>query len=196
MAPTCPRLRNALPRARRLRGGRLERRSQRGELVRDRLAMGWSPEPIAGPLRPQAAHQHRIRPGVHLRWIYGPLGRCERLHRYLARVKRRRGRHPRAGRREPAIPNRTPIYCSISLGVLGLHGTLATSGCLVSPGTTMRWRVFFAGLARSVSMGVWQPMARSPDGTLVTRGCLGGAGTLLVDGCLFMPWHALATVGV
>ena len=45
--------------ARRLRGAKLERRSQLGELVRDRLAMGWSPEQIAGRLRLEAA-QHRI----------------------------------------------------------------------------------------------------------------------------------------
>ena len=95
--------------ARRLRGSKLERRSQLGELVRDRLAMGWSPEQIAGRLRRQAA-QHRISHESIYRWIYGPIGRRERLHRYLARAKPRRGRRPRAGRREPAILNRTPIH--------------------------------------------------------------------------------------
>ena len=95
--------------ARRLRGSKLERRSQLGELVRDRLAMGWSPEQIAGRLRRQSA-QHRISHESIYRWIYGPIGRRERLHRYLARAKPRRGRRPRAGRREPAILNRTPIH--------------------------------------------------------------------------------------
>ena len=95
--------------ARRLRGSKLERRSQLGELVRDRLAMGWSPEQIAGRRRRQSA-QHRISHESIYRWIYGPIGRRERLHRYLARAKPRRGRRPRAGRREPAIPNRTPIH--------------------------------------------------------------------------------------
>ncbi len=95
--------------ATRLRGSKLERRSQLGELVRDRLAMGWSPEQIAGRLRRQTA-QHRISHESIYRWIYGPIGRRERLHRYLARAKPRRGRRPRAGRREPAILNRTPIH--------------------------------------------------------------------------------------
>jgi transposase, IS30 family len=54
--------------ARRLRGSKLERRSQLGELVRDRLAMGWSPEQIAGRLRPTTA-QHRISPESIYRWI-------------------------------------------------------------------------------------------------------------------------------
>jgi len=95
--------------AKRLRGSKLERRSQLGELVRDRLAMGWSPEQIAGRLRPTTG-QHRISHESICRWIYGPIGRRERLHRYLARAKPRRGRRPRAGRREPAIPSRTPIH--------------------------------------------------------------------------------------
>jgi IS30 family transposase len=71
--------------------------------------MGWSSEQIAGRLRRQAA-QHEISHESIYRWIYGPIGRRERLHRYLARAKARRGRRPRAGRREPAIPNRTPIH--------------------------------------------------------------------------------------
>ena len=109
MAATCPRPRSALPGPGGLRGSKLERRSQLGELVRDRLAMGWSPEQIAGRLRRQAA-QHEISHEFIDRWIYGPIGRRERLHRYLARAKPRRGRRPRAGRREPAILNRTPIH--------------------------------------------------------------------------------------
>jgi len=79
--------------ARRLRGSTLER--QLGELVRDRLAMGWSPEQIAGRLRRETA-QHRISHESIYRWIYGPIGRRERLHRYLARAKPRRGRRLRA----------------------------------------------------------------------------------------------------
>ena len=63
--------------ARRLRGSQLERRSQLGELVRDRLAMGWSPEQIAGRLRRQAA-QHEISHEFIYRWIYGPVGGRER----------------------------------------------------------------------------------------------------------------------
>jgi len=87
----------------------LERRSQLGDLVRDQLAMGWSPEQIAGRLRRRAA-QHRTSHESIYRWIYGPSGRRERLQRYLARAKPRRGRRPRVDRREPAIPNRTPIH--------------------------------------------------------------------------------------
>jgi IS30 family transposase len=95
--------------ARRLRGPRIERRSRLGRYVRDRLAMGWSPEQIAGRLRRDRA-EHKASAESIYRWIYGPAGRRERLHRYLARAKPRRGRRPRAGRREPAIPNRTPIH--------------------------------------------------------------------------------------
>lgn len=95
--------------ARRLRGSKIERRSQLGIHVRDRLAMGWSPEQIAGRLRLEAA-EHRVSHESIYRWIYGPVGRRERLQRYLAQAKPRRGRRPKAGRREPAIPNRTPLH--------------------------------------------------------------------------------------
>ena len=70
--------------------------------------MGWSPEQIAGRLRRQAPSTDQ--PQSIYRWIYGPSGRRERLQRYLARAKPRRGRRLRAGRREPAIPNRTPLH--------------------------------------------------------------------------------------
>lgn len=95
--------------ARRLRGSKLERRSRLGAYVRDRLAMGWSPEQIAGRLRREQA-EHTVSHEAIYRWIYGPVGRCERLHRYLTRAKSRRGRRPRPGRRPPSIPNRTPIH--------------------------------------------------------------------------------------
>ena len=83
----------------RLHGAKLERRTELGELVRDRLAKRCSPKQIAGRLR-RAATQHRISHESIYRWIYGPTGRRERLHRYLARAKPRRGRRPKAGRRE------------------------------------------------------------------------------------------------
>jgi IS30 family transposase len=71
--------------------------------------MGWSPEQIADRLQLDAA-QRRISHESVYRWIYGPIGRRERLHRYLVRAKPRRGRLPRVGRREPAIPNPTPMH--------------------------------------------------------------------------------------
>jgi transposase, IS30 family len=95
--------------ARRLRGSKIERRSQLGIHVGDRLAMGWSPEQIAGRLRLEAA-EHRVSHESIYRWICGPVGRRERLQRYLAHAKPLRGRRPKAGRRAPAIPNRTPLH--------------------------------------------------------------------------------------
>jgi IS30 family transposase len=95
--------------ARRRRGSKLERPSPLGDLVRQRLAMGWSPEQIAGRLRRDVS-EHRASHETIYRCIYSPAGRRERLHRYLCRAKPRRGRRHRGSRREPMIPNRTPIH--------------------------------------------------------------------------------------
>ena len=79
---------------------RLERLSQLGGLVRDRLAMGWSPEQIAGRLRHEGA-EHMISHESIYRFIYRPKIRSERLHRYLPRAKACRGRRYFKRRREP-----------------------------------------------------------------------------------------------
>jgi transposase, IS30 family len=95
--------------ARRLRGSKIARRSRLGRSVRDRLAMGWSPEQIAGRLRREGA-EHGISHEPIYRHVYSPAGRRERLHRYLCQAKARRGRRARKGRREPMIGVRTPIH--------------------------------------------------------------------------------------
>ena len=43
-------------------------------------------------------------------WIYGPYGRCQKLHRLLSQAKSRHGRRAGKGRRLPAIPDHLPIH--------------------------------------------------------------------------------------
>ena len=81
--------RMALSRCR--RSSRLERLSPLGQDVRDRLAMGWSPEQIAGRLRRERS-EHVISHESIYRYIYRPKMRAEKLHRYLPRAKASRGR--------------------------------------------------------------------------------------------------------
>ena len=52
---------------------------------------------------------HNLRTLVY-RHAYSPAGRRAGLPRLLAQRKPKRGRRRRNGRREPAIPNRTPIH--------------------------------------------------------------------------------------
>ncbi|MDP6830789.1 MAG: IS30 family transposase, partial [Alphaproteobacteria bacterium] len=94
--------------SRRRRCSKLERLNPLGTLVRDRLAMGWSPEQIAGRLRLEGS-EHRISHESIYRFIYRPKIRPEKLHRYLARAKARRGRRYFKHRREP-IKNRRSIH--------------------------------------------------------------------------------------
>jgi len=110
--------RNALPKSgyrpgsaerialsRRRRCSRIERLNPLGQHIRDRLAMGWSPEQIVGRLRLEGS-EHRISHESIYRFIYRPKVRREKLHRYLPRAKASRGRryfkrrrHPLEGRR-------------------------------------------------------------------------------------------------
>ena len=96
----------ALSRRRRL--SRIERLSPLGDHVRDHLAMGWSPEQIAGRLRLEGS-QHRVSHESIYRYIYRWPVRREKLHRYLARAKASRGRRYFKRRREP-IPGRRSIH--------------------------------------------------------------------------------------
>ena len=77
--------------------------------VEDRLAMGWSPEQIAGRMELDGA-EHRVSAESIYRHAYSPAGRGAGLPRLLAQRKPKRGRRRRNGRREPAIPNRIPIH--------------------------------------------------------------------------------------
>ena len=71
--------------------------------------MGWSPEQIAGRMELDGS-EHAISAEFIYRHTYSPAGRRAGLPRLLAQRKPKRGRRRRNGRREPAIPNRTPIH--------------------------------------------------------------------------------------
>jgi IS30 family transposase len=95
--------------ARKLRGSRIARSTHLRAHVEDRLAMGWSPEQIAGRMELEGS-EHAISAESIYRHAYSPAGRRAGLPRLLAQRKPKRGRRRRNGRREPAIPNRTPIH--------------------------------------------------------------------------------------
>lgn len=95
-------------RRRRRYGAKIERLSWLEDHVRQGLAMGHSPEQIAGRLR-RARHTISISVESIYRFIYGARGRKDKLHNYLAQAKSRRGRRARLGQRQPLIPDRVPI---------------------------------------------------------------------------------------
>jgi IS30 family transposase len=93
---------------RKLRGSKIQRSTHLGDYVGDRLAMGWSPEQIAGRMELDTMNDAISAESIY-RYVYSPVGRRAGLPRYLAQRKARRGRRRRNGRREPSIPNRTSI---------------------------------------------------------------------------------------
>ncbi len=94
--------------SRRRRCSKLERLNPLGQQVRDRLAMGWSPEQIAGRLKLEGS-EHTISHESIYRYIYRPKVRPQKLHRYLARAKASRGRRYFKHRRLP-MENRRSIH--------------------------------------------------------------------------------------
>ena len=96
----------ALSRCRRL--SRIERLSPLRSYVGDSLAMGWSPEQIAGRLRLEGS-RHTAGVETIYRFIYRPAVRREKLHRFLPRAKATRGRRYFKRRREP-IEGRRSIH--------------------------------------------------------------------------------------
>lgn len=96
----------ALSRRRRL--SRIECLIPLGEHIRDRLAMGWSPEQIVGRLRREEA-EHIVSVETIYRFIYRPKIRTEKLYRFLPRSKAVRGRRYFKKRREP-LTNRRSIH--------------------------------------------------------------------------------------
>lgn len=94
--------------SRRWRGSRIERLGRLGAYVRDHLAMGWSPEQIAGRLRHERS-QHTVSHESIYRFIYRWPVRREKLYRYLPRAKAARGRRYFKRRRDP-IPGRRSIH--------------------------------------------------------------------------------------
>ena len=93
---------------RKLRGSRIQRSTGLREYVGDRLAMGWSPEEIAGRMKLDSSSA-AVSPESIYRYVYSPAGRQAGLPRYLAQRRAKRGRRRRNGRREPSIPNRVSI---------------------------------------------------------------------------------------
>lgn len=79
---------------------KLERLSALRLHVRDRLAMGWSPEQISGRLRHEGSC-HTISHETIYRYIYRKDVRKERLYRYLPHAKAKRGLRYFKRRREP-----------------------------------------------------------------------------------------------
>ncbi len=113
--------RNALPRggfkpgsadrialSRRRRLSRIERLSPLRTYVGDRLAMGWSPEQIAGRLRLEGS-KHSVAVETIYRYIYRWRMKPEKLYKFLARAKASRGRRYFKRRREP-IEGRKSIH--------------------------------------------------------------------------------------
>jgi len=94
--------------ARRLRGSKIERSTRLSAHIEDRLAMGWSPEQIAGRMELEGV-EHGVCTESIYRHVFSPAGRRAGLPKLLAQRKSRRGRRARNGRRAPSIPNRTPI---------------------------------------------------------------------------------------
>jgi transposase, IS30 family len=114
------------------RTSKIKRLSQLEEHIRDHLAMGQSPEQIAGRLR-LVEDRFSISHESIYRFIHSPAGRKERLHNFLAQAKSRRGRRARLGQRKPLIPDRVsirdrPPFIKLDLPFGHWEGDLMTFG--------------------------------------------------------------------
>jgi IS30 family transposase len=99
-------------RARRWTGSRLERDEALRVTVLDKLALGWSPEQVAGYLR-QCANPIYISHETIYRFIYAQIARTKdyRWRRYLPRSKSKRGwRGRKGGSSVRTIQYRIPIH--------------------------------------------------------------------------------------
>ncbi len=103
------------------RQSRIERLSPLRCYVSDRLAMGWSPEQIAGRLRLEGS-EHVIGVETIYRFIYRPAVRREKLHRFLPRAKASRGRRYFKRRRDPIEGKRSIHERPQSIGSRGEFG--------------------------------------------------------------------------
>jgi IS30 family transposase len=75
---------------------KLERQPDLRDLVRTRLAMGWSPEQIAGRLTRDHGRTLISHESIY-RFIYHRSAQKDYWHRLLPRAKHKRGRHARSG---------------------------------------------------------------------------------------------------
>jgi len=95
--------------ARRWKGSRMERQPSLREIVLERLAMGYSPEQVAGRLAREQG-KHVISHESIYRFIAAQIRRTNdgAWRHYLPKAKNRRGRRSRRGRPCP-VPDRTPL---------------------------------------------------------------------------------------
>ena len=94
--------------ARKLRGSKIERSTHLSDHVQCHLAMGWTPEMISERME-RDTEDHSLCTESIYRHIFSPAGRREGLPKLLPQRKSKRGRRARNGKREPSIPDRTPI---------------------------------------------------------------------------------------
>ena len=74
-----------------------------------RHCLGWTPEQISGRLRLEGS-QHTLSPESIYRYVYSPHGRKDKLHRYLAQRKAKRGYRRRKGRTSRTDEAKQPIW--------------------------------------------------------------------------------------
>jgi IS30 family transposase len=98
--------------ARRWRGSRLARQPDLRAFVLDRLAMGWSPEQVAGRLTLENSSMRISHESIY-RFIDAQIRRTNDYgwRHYLPRAKCRRGRHARSHRPVEHIKHRVSIDC-------------------------------------------------------------------------------------
>lgn len=96
--------------ARRWRGSRLARQPDLRRHVLSHLAMGWSPEQVAGRLALEKADMRISHESIY-RFVYGQIRRTNdyRWRHYLPRAKSRRGRGRRAHRPMEHIKGRVSL---------------------------------------------------------------------------------------
>ncbi len=89
-------------------GSKIERFKVLQTTIVDHLAMGWSPEVIAGRLKTEN-FEHTISHESIYKWIYGE-GKKHNLIQYLVRRKRKRGQRPCRKAKASLIPDRLSIH--------------------------------------------------------------------------------------
>ncbi len=98
--------------ARRWRGSKLARQPALRQCVQDRLAMGWSPEQVAGRLARDNSSMRISHESIY-RFIYAQIRRtnCYEWRHYLPQAKSKRGWRRRSHRPIEHIKDRVSIDC-------------------------------------------------------------------------------------
>ena len=95
--------------ARKLRGSKISRCPSLQNEVMSSLAIGWTPEQIAGRLR-LTEFKNKISHESIYRYIYSPDGKRQKLSKYLPYHHAKRGYRSRKATRQSPIPDRVPIH--------------------------------------------------------------------------------------